>query len=572
MVAMSLLGIDGASSTLKAIGKAFAIIEFDTSGKIRWANENFCNAMGYRLKEIKGRHHKMFVDPGAASSASYAKQWEKLAAGENMTGEFQRFGKGGKEIWIQACYMPVISATGRVTKIVKVASDITCEKLKAIGDAGKIAAIERAQAVIEFTPDGTIVSANQNFLTAVGYRLDEIVGQHHSIFVDPDYAKTSEYAQFWRQLSAGEFVTDEFARIGKGGKQIWIQASYNPILDPSGQTQRVVKFANDITDRVKAVEGLADGLARLAQGDLTNELASPFPLALEKLRTDYNDTVNSLRGMMSSMGEISDSIDCGAQEISTASDDLSGRNEKGAASLEETAAALQEVTSSIKKTASGAVNASATVEQARGDAERGGEVVDQAVDAMSKIEASSQEVSQIISVIDEIAFQTNLLALNAGVEAARAGDAGRGFAVVASEVRALAQRSASAAQDIRNLISTSTTQVEDGVRLVAETGQSLKRIVSNVVDINSVVTEIAESAQEQAISLQQVNDAVVQMDKFTQQNAAMSEETTAACRSLAVKSRELAQLMGRFNLGTAALRSKLGEAAPSTFDVSSSAA
>ncbi len=239
----------------------------------------------------------------------------------------------------------------------------------------------------------------------------------------------------------------------------------------------------------------------------------------------------------------------GTQEISTASNDLSRRTEQQASSLEETAAALDEITATVKKAAEGATHARKVVAGTKVDAEKSGEVVRKAVEAMGGIEKSSQQISQIIGVIDEIAFQTNLLALNAGVEAARAGDAGRGFAVVASEVRALAQRSAEAAKEIKGLISTSTTQVGQGVQLVAETGKSLERIMAKVAEINTVVSEIAAGAQEQATGLQQVNTAVNEMDKVTQQNAAMAEEATAAGRSLAQEAEQLTGLVGQFQLG-----------------------
>jgi methyl-accepting chemotaxis protein len=239
----------------------------------------------------------------------------------------------------------------------------------------------------------------------------------------------------------------------------------------------------------------------------------------------------------------------GGEEISAAADDLSRRTEQQAASLEETAAALDEITATVKKTADGAKAANAVVAAAKGDAEHSGDVVRKAVEAMSAIERSSSQISQIIGVIDEIAFQTNLLALNAGVEAARAGDAGRGFAVVASEVRALAQRSATAAKEIKALISASGQQVAAGVDLVGETGKSLDRIVKQVAEISAVVTEISASAQEQSVGLAQVNTAINQMDQVTQQNAAMVEQSTAASHALSQEAEELARLVAAFKVG-----------------------
>ncbi len=255
---------------------------------------------------------------------------------------------------------------------------------------------------------------------------------------------------------------------------------------------------------------------------------------------------------MSSVGETAQAVDTGTAEISDASSNLAKRTEQQASSLEETAAALDEITATVKKAAEGATHARKVVADTKDDAEKSGQVVRKAVEAMGTIEKSSQQISQIIGVIDEIAFQTNLLALNAGVEAARAGDAGRGFAVVASEVRALAQRSADAAKEIKGLISASTAQVGEGVKLVAETGQSLERIMVKVTEINTVVSEIAAGAQEQATGLQQVNTAVNEMDKMTQQNAAMAEEATAAGRSLTQQAEQLTSLVGQFRLGDVA--------------------
>jgi methyl-accepting chemotaxis protein len=299
------------------------------------------------------------------------------------------------------------------------------------------------------------------------------------------------------------------------------------------------------------VEALAGGLARLSDGDLTFRIEAAFAPDYEQLKADFNATVATLQQTMTVIGGNTTAMRSGAGEISQAADDLSRRTEQQAASLEETAAALDEITATVKRTAEGADRARTVVGTATTDAEASGQIVARAVEAMGQIEASAAEIGQIIGVIDEIAFQTNLLALNAGVEAARAGDAGRGFAVVASEVRALAQRSAEAAREIKALIHASTAQVAHGVELVGETGQALARIVGQVREITGTVAEIAASAQEQAVGLAQVNTAVNQMDQVTQQNAAMVEQSTAASHALAGEAAELAKLMARFRTGAA---------------------
>jgi methyl-accepting chemotaxis protein len=308
------------------------------------------------------------------------------------------------------------------------------------------------------------------------------------------------------------------------------------------------------------VRNLAGGLSKLASGDLVQRLTESFAQEYEVLRSDYNAAVEKLEATLQEIASNTGAIRSGTGEIASASDDLSRRTEQQAASLEETAAALDQITATVRKTAEGADHARQVVGTARADAEQSGHVVARAVEAMSGIEASSQQIGQIIGVIDEIAFQTNLLALNAGVEAARAGDAGRGFAVVASEVRGLAQRSADAAKEIKALIMTSERQVKSGVDLVSQTGTALGRIVAQVIDIDAVVTNISASAKEQASALAQVNTAVNQMDQVTQQNAAMVEQSTAAAHGLAKESDTLSALVSRFQIGgapAAAVRPRL---------------
>ena len=322
------------------------------------------------------------------------------------------------------------------------------------------------------------------------------------------------------------------------------------------EERRIKSKAADEATRETAlvVSSLAEGLERLASGDLTYRVDAVFPGEYSKLRDDFNAAITQLEGALRRIADSTTGIQTGSKEISHAADDLSRRTEQQAAALEQTAAALDEITATVRRTADGANHARDVVSTAKADATRSGEVVRGAVAAMNQIETSAKQISQIIGVIDEIAFQTNLLALNAGVEAARAGDAGRGFAVVAQEVRALAQRSAEAAKEIKVLITASTTQVDQGVKLVGETGQSLERIVGQVNEINNVVGEIAASAQEEATGLNQVNGAINQMDQVTQQNAAMVEQSTAASHSLLHEANELVSLLGAFSISEGATR------------------
>ena len=429
---------------------------------------------------------------------------------------------------------------------------------------GCVAAMDRSQAMIEFALDGTILKANQNFLGALGYTAQEVVGRHHRMFVAPEEAASPEYAALWRDLATGEFVARKFRRVRKDGSECWIQASYNPVFDAAGKPCKVVKFATDITaieheraateaerqaaraEQDGVVRALARALERLAAGDLTARVDAQFTGAYAQIKTDFDKAAAQLREAVAAIDERAQALKAGALQVSSASDDLSRRTEQQAASLEETAAALDQITATVKRSAEGAKAASTMAAEARAEGGHSGEVVRQAVEAMDAIKQSSAQIGQIIGVIDEIAFQTNLLALNAGVEAARAGDAGRGFAVVAQEVRALAQRSADAAKEIKALISASSSQVGEGVKLVGDAGAALHGIVAKVTSIDSLISEISVSSQEQATGLAQVNTAVNQMDQVTQQNAAMVEESTAAAANLKRDSDQLTSLVSRF--------------------------
>ena len=530
-----------------AISRSQAVIQFDPTGHILTANENFCQAVGYGLKEIVGQHHRMFCDPAYAASAEYRDFWLRLAKGEYDSNSYKRYGKGGKEIWIQASYNPVLKG-GKVHKVIKFATDITAAKMRAAEDASKLDAISRSQAVIEFTPTGEILDANENFCATVGYQLAEIKGKHHSMFCDPDYARSAEYAGFWKSLAEGHFNSNEFVRYGKGGREIWIQAAYNPIRDLNGKVCKVVKFATDVSERMSAINTLGAGLKALSDGDLTQNLPTPFVPSMETVRRDFNDAVVRLHDAMNAVGGNANTIAAGAREIRSAADDLARRTEKQAASVEETAAALDEITTTVADSSRRAEEAGSLVARTKAGAEQSGLVVTKAIGAMDQIENSSREISNIIGVIDDIAFQTNLLALNAGVEAARAGEAGKGFAVVAQEVRELAQRSASAAKDIKSLITASGEHVKNGVSLVAETGKALEQILSQVQEVNLNVVAIVEAAREQSTGLREINQSVNAMDQATQQNAAMVEESTAASHTMAREAEALHALLRQFQL------------------------
>ena len=549
-------------ATFEAVSRAQAMIEFNMDGTVVKANDNFLKTLGYTLQEIQGKHHRMFCESAYANSPEYTAFWAKLNRGEPQISTFRRFTKAGKEVWIQASYNPIPDAAGKLVKVVKFAIDVTEQRNKAAEFEGRINAIDKAQATIEFNLDGTVVKANDNFLRTLGYTLQEIQGQHHRMFCEPAYTNSSEYQAFWQKLGRGENESGVYRRLGKGGKEVWIQASYNPIFDANGKPYKVVKYATDITAQKVAeaerqaaqkvmeqlvVEAQAV-LGRLASNDLTMEMAGTYPGELEKIKTSINSVVHNLTDTIATVRSAVEAVSSGAEEITNGNEDLAQRTSEQAGSLEETSASMEEMTSTVKQNADNAKQANQLAIAARDTADKGGTVTKKAVDAMSEINKSSKKIADIITVIDEIAFQTNLLALNAAVEAARAGEHGRGFAVVAAEVRNLAQRSATAAKEIKGLINESIQRVNDGSELVNQSGKTLEEIVSSVKRVTDIIGEITAASQEQASGIDQVNKAIMSMDETTQQNAALVEETTSAAQSMKEQAKELMRQVEVFKL------------------------
>ena len=466
------------------------------------------------------------------------------------------FGKGLREIWIQASYNPVLDRQGRPYKVVKFATDITAQKLQAADSAGQLAAIAKSQAVIEFSMDGRILSANDNFLAATGYSLDEVRGQHHSLFVEPEHRSSVEYRQFWEKLGRGEYDAGQYRRLGKGGREVWIQASYNPILDLNGKPFKVVKYATDITAQVhenqamqRAVAQTREVVAAAKQGDLTQRVATADKNgSIAELCEGVNSLVEAMAAIIGQIKFAADTIAVGATEIAQGNSDLSQRTEQQAASLEETAASMKGLAETVQRTATNARQASQLAGGAADVAARGGTVVHEVVETMAVINASSRRIVDIIGVIDGIAFQTNILALNAAVEAARAGEHGRGFAVVATEIRELSQRSASAAKEIKHLIDESVANVGAGTAQVESAGRTMDEIVTNVRRVSDLMTEISTASQQQSDDIQQMNHAVDLIDQGTQQNAALVEEASAAARSMEEQSAQLLQTVASFRV------------------------
>jgi methyl-accepting chemotaxis protein len=596
---------DELAAKFDAISKSQAVIEFNLDGTVVTANKNFLDTLGYTLEEIQGKHHRMFVDPAYAQGPEYRGFWEKLNRGEFDAAEYKRIGKGGKEVWIQASYNPLFDKAGKPYRVVKFAVDVTAAKLRNADFEGQLQAVSKAQAVIEFKMDGTILTANDNFLKVLGYSLDEIKGRHHRMFAESAYAQTQEYKSFWEKLNRGEFDAGEYLRVGKGGKEVWIQASYNPIFDMNGKPFKVVKYATDITqqkleqfakERAKEVyrkevdrivlagkegrlsdrgdlalldadwkpvmQGINDiidaivepiaelrgKLEKAASGDLTAYVTGDYKGDHQLLKNALNDTLDSLNDILGQVSTAAEQVASGSRQVSDSSQALSQGATEQASSLEEITASMTEMAGQTKQNAENATQANQLATASRANAEKGNQLMQEMVKAMADIDESSQSISKIIKAIDEIAFQTNLLALNAAVEAARAGVHGKGFAVVAEEVRNLAARSAKAAKETTEMIEGSIKKVNLGSDIAKKTAESLSEIVTGVGKVTDLVGEIAAASNEQAQGIGQVNQGLTQLDQVTQQNTSSAEESAAASEELSGQAGQLKTTISRFKL------------------------
>ncbi len=542
---------------MNAISLSQSMLEFALDGTILSVNDNFLQVTGFARDEVLGRNVAMLFDTALKNSAEYREWWAKLQRGSFDAAVYKQLGKAGREIWIRGSYNPVLGANGHVVKVINIGTDITSSRLRNYDTAGQLKALNKALAVVEFNMDGSIIAANEKFLGLTGYSLPEIQGKHHGIFLDDHSRNTHEYREFWAKLNRGEYDAGDYKRTGKGGAELWIHASYNPIFDQSGRVYKVVKFASDITAQQalqSAIQTVMEDTMRvmgsLSSGKLHDKMSDRYSGEFEKLANAINAYIDRLSHMVSEITDAAHAVKQGSAEIAVGNTNLSQRTEEQAATLEQTSASMEEMMSTVQQNAVNADQAANLAKSAKITAEKGGDIVRKAVVAMQDINVASNKINDIIGVIDEIAFQTNLLALNAAVEAARAGDQGRGFAVVADEVRNLAGRSATAAKEIKGLIKDSHEKVKEGTTLVNNSGNTLEEIVASVKKVNDIISEIATASAEQSTGLNEVNRSVTEMDKMTQQNAALVEEAAAASEALGTQAESLQHMISFFDLGT----------------------
>ncbi len=480
-----------AVAQLDALNRGQAIIEFAMDGRILRANAKFLDVMGYAKEEVAGKHHSMFLERADCEGSEYKRFWDQLRAGDHLVSQFKRIGKGGKQIWMEASYNPVKDRHGKPYKVVKLAFDVTAEKNALANLQAQIDAIHRSQAVIEFDLDGNILSANDMFLQAVGYQREEIQGKHHSMFIEPQHRASAEYRAFWDALRQGKFQAAQFRRVGKGGKELWFEACYNPILDMNGRPCKVVKFATDISHQISL---------------------------LNNFKTLIDSNFADIEGAIARSSHQ-------AQSAANAVKNSSGSIQTMAASAEELATSVREITSMMVRS--------------REATDAAFNQTTQADRATRRLTETSEAMGSIIALIRDIAGQINLLALNATIESARAGEAGKGFAVVAGEVKSLAHQAANAtnliAAEIEKLQSVSN-EVVDSLSSIGQSIDEVREFVggtaSAVDQQNQVTQEMSSGMQITAQSMAAINDNMSEIATAVDHAAKAVTDTKAAAEVL----------------------------------------
>ncbi len=523
---------------LAAIDKTQAQIEFNLDGTIITANENFLTTLGYSLDEIKGKHHSMFVTERDRSSPNYKAFWEKLNRGECQAADFQRVGKGGRELWIRASYNPVFDVHGKVYKVVKFATEVTAELNRIADFQGQINASSKSQAVIEFTLDGTITAANENFLNTLGYSLDEIKGRHHGMFVEEGFRQSTDYREFWARLNRGEYQSAEYKRFGKGGKEVYIQASYNPILDLNGKPYKIVKYAVETTAAVVAREDLKVKVTEIlrvveaaAAGDLTQSLTISGTDPVGQMAIKLESFLSNLRSSVASISDNATALAGASEEMSAVSTQMSSNADETSSQANVVSAASEQVSANMHTVATGVDEMNAAIREIAKSASEAARVSQQAVtvanttnSTIAKLGESSAEIGKVVKVITSIAEQTNLLALNATIEAARAGEAGKGFAVVANEVKELAKETAKATEDISLKIETIQVDTQGAV-------EAIRQISEVINQINDISNTIASAVEEQTATANEMGRNVGEASKGSSEIAQNITSVASAAQS-----------------------------------------
>ncbi len=518
--------------------------------------------MGDRLDELVGQHHRLFVDAQTAASSDYHQFWQRLNNGECLADRYPRATKSGRCVWIEASYNPVFDKHNRPVKIVKFATNIT-SRVEAEFDAkGRLDAINRAMAVIEFDLEGKILAVNDNFLQVMGYSRQEVVGHHHRMFVESSYAQSSEYPRFWNRLARGEYFARTYKRVAKGGRIVWIEATYNPIFGSDGKPVKVVKYAMDVSANPNTrllknvVQDAVDLLEAVAKGDLTRdfqqeyrdyELTMFYPLVLQ-LQAAIQQMLQSLQSSVGEASKVSHTVRDVAQSVSGNAEQLRLGMKSQLSALQTMASQMQAMNHSVQTNTQTSQEVAVMARNMQQQTKEGMSVMQQTINAMQAMSASSTQIVDIVAMIDAISFQTNLLALNAAVEAARAGEHGRGFAVVAGEVRELANKSANAAKDIRQLIGDSLARIQTGTRLADQSGDMLDAINHHITQVAEKVDQIAQSSTVQSNVIQQVSYSVNQVERITEANNEQVHSANAAAESLSKEADTLHSNMSYFKL------------------------
>ncbi len=548
---------DEVGGKMAAVDRAQAVAEFDLAGKLTGANDNFLDLMGYRAEEIIGKHHRMFCEADLVDSFEYREFWERLTAGRFESGEYKRIGKNGKEVWIQATYNPILADDGTPLKVVKFATDVTAAKLAAAETDGKMAALDRAQAVVELDLDGTVLAANENFLRLLGYSAEEVVGKHHRMFCDPEHTQTEAYRMFWERLAAGDFDSGEYQRVTKDGRPVWIQATYNPILDLDGEPFKVVKFATDVTetklhnaevvsrmqsvDRSQGViefdlEGYVlaandNFLAAIgySRREIVGQHHSTLCTEEYKRSEEYRDfwlrlaKGEFMTGRFHRVGKFGRDVHIQASynpifgmdgvptKVIKYAYDITvqvERERRISATTHAMTAAVNNLAGSIVAIGESSTSATGLAAQTQSNASEGLEALRAALESIARIEESSHAIGEIVRVMGDIANQTNLLAFNASIEAARAGEQGVGFSIVADEVRKLAERSSEAAREIGKLVEESAKRVAHGSEVSRAAEDAFDRIADSVRSTTEAIRTISEATGVQQSASEEVNSLI----------------------------------------------------------------